>query len=210
MNIIMICNRLLYQKKILFNIRSLGIIILLVIVINYINAFAKEGSIVFPDPYFPPNTSFLDEDNKKILLEQFEGKVVLLVFWASWSSTCENEILSLDILQKDFSKLSFEVVLLSQDYIAMEEVKKYLQSREIKYLKCYYDLHNQLFKDMRVSGIPTSYLIGSNGKVQIIFYGHTKWYSDDIRNIILSKVIIDDDFPKNSDYQRFLREVKKT
>ena len=43
-------------------------------------------------------------------------KQCLLVFWATWCGSCISELPSLENLAKDFRKLPFKIIALSQDY----------------------------------------------------------------------------------------------
>jgi len=66
--------------------------------------------------------TFLDDQSNEIQLDQFEGNLVLLNFWATWCAPCKEEMPSLDQLQsqknlnnlKIFSILS---ILLISDFI---------------------------------------------------------------------------------------------
>ena len=43
--------------------------------------------------------TFLDDQSNEIQLDQFEGNLVLLNFWATWCAPCKEEMPSLDQLQ---------------------------------------------------------------------------------------------------------------
>ena len=47
-----------------------------------------------------PNTVFFDQDGKEITLKQFQGRVTLVNFWATWCAPCREEMPSLSNLQK--------------------------------------------------------------------------------------------------------------
>jgi thiol-disulfide isomerase/thioredoxin len=111
------------------------IVFLLLTVIYPSGVFAHKVNIQRPEPYYAPDVNFFDENGDKIFLDQFEGKTVLLVFWASWCGACVSEMPSLDVLQKDFRKLPLEIIALSEDYLGVEAVKKYFASQEIRHLK---------------------------------------------------------------------------
>ena len=43
--------------------------------------------------------TFLDDQNKKLNLIDYEGNLILLNFWATWCAPCKEEMPSLDLLQ---------------------------------------------------------------------------------------------------------------
>lgn len=163
-----------------------------------------DGSLV------PDTVVFFDDQGQQHSLDKFEGKTVLLVFWATWCSACTKEIPDLDILQKDFRKLPFIIIPVSQDYQGIEVVKKYYQDYSIRYLPLYHDFKNQLFKAFSIVGIPTAILISPEGKMLVSFVGATSWFDEEIRNTILSNIPGNYPEPKNSyQEQAFSQPINK-
>ncbi len=154
----------------------------------------------------PDSVFFFDEKEEKHSLDKFEGKTILLVFWATWCPACVKEMPDLDILQKDFRKLPFEIIPISQDYQAIEVVQKYYQNYEIRYLPLYHDFKNQLFKAFGIVGLPTAILINTDGKKLVSFVGSINWYDDEIRQIILSHIPGNHPEPKNSYQEQSLNQ----
>ena len=179
---------------------------------NYIDfSLADESIITRPKSAFIPDENFFDQEGNKVSLDQFEGKTILVSFWASWCGSCIEELPSLDILQKDFRKLPFEVVAISEDFKGIEAAKDHFEKYEIRHLKLYHDYKNALFKSMEVIGLPTTFLIDPNGKIKVIFKGNIKWHDDSIRNILLSEVAGNPETPKNSYTQTSLnKKIGKT
>ncbi|ACR47721.1 thiol:disulfide interchange protein [Rickettsia peacockii str. Rustic] len=154
-------------------------------------AFLRGSSV-------PDNIIFFDEEKNQYSLDQFEGKTILLVFWATWSAPCVKEMPDLDILQKDFRKLPFSVIPISEDYQDIKVVKEYFKSYQIRYLPIYHDYRNELFKALGVVSLPTSILIDQNGKIVTSFVGNTNWYDETVRGTILSAISGNYPEPKNS------------
>ena len=65
----------------------------------------------------------------------------------------------LDILQKDFRKLPFEVLAISEDFKGIAVAEDHFNKYGIRHLKLYHDYKNSLFKAMGVVGLPTAFLI---------------------------------------------------
>jgi thiol-disulfide isomerase/thioredoxin len=139
-----------------------------------------------------------DLEGKKHYLEEYEGKTILLVFWATWCSPCVNEMVDLDLLQKDFRKLSFVILPVSEDYAGIEVVKKFYDGYDIRHLLLLHDYKNSLFKAQGIAGLPTSILINGDGKAVGMFTGSVNWYDENVRNILLSHISGNPAVPKNS------------
>ncbi|WP_341787743.1 TlpA disulfide reductase family protein [Rickettsia endosymbiont of Cantharis rufa] len=157
----------------------------------------------------PDNVIFFDEEKNQYSLDQFEGKTILLVFWATWSASCVKEMPDLDMLQKDFRKLPFLVIPISEDYQDIKVVKEYFKSYQIRYLQIYHDYRNELFKVLGVISLPTSILIDPNGKIITSFVGNTNWYDEKIRETILSAIPGNYPEPKNSYNEQSLNKPAK-
>ncbi len=143
-------------------------------------------------------TAFFDENGEKKFIDQYEGKTILLVFWATWCGSCVNEMPALDNLQKDFRKLPFEVIALSQDYKGVSAVTKYYKDYELRHLKPFHDKQNQLFREFQIASLPTAYIIGPDGKLKQVIKGIVKWHSPEVREMILKYIPGEHETPKNT------------
>lgn len=173
--------------------------IIIVSLLSFTDTKAANTTII-PDAeaFFAPDTNFFNENGEKVYLDQYEGKTILLVFWATWCGACISEMPSLDVLQKDFKQLPFEVIAVSEDFSGTGVVKDHFLSQEIRHLAIYHDYQNQLFRAMSVVGLPTAFLIDKTGKVRVVFKGAIKWHDEDIRNILLAEIEGNPPTPKNS------------
>ena len=163
-----------------------------------VSVLAENSTIIRPESSFVPDVNFFDKDGNKVFLDEFEGKTILVSFWASWCGSCVEELPSLDILQKDFRKLPFEVLAISEDFKGIAVAEDHFNKYGIRHLKLYHDYKNSLFKAFSVIGLPTAFLIDPEGKIKIIFKGNTKWHDESIRDILLSEIPGNPETPKNS------------
>ena len=181
------------------NCNKFYLIFLMQFVIITCFASSTKSKISFFDSLnVPDNVPFFDVNGEKCFLDQIENKTILLVFWATWCSPCVKEMPDLDMLQKDFRKLPFEIIAVSQDFQGIKVVQEFFKAQEIRHLKIYHDYHNQLFKAFSVVGLPTSFLINQNGKIVARFTGDINWYDSEMRNILLSHIPGNPPEPKNS------------
>ena len=65
--------------------------------------------------------TFLDAQNKKIDLKDYQGNLILLNFWAVWCAPCKEEMPSLDKLAVDQKFKNIEILPIN---IGQEKKKK--------------------------------------------------------------------------------------
>ena len=56
----------------------------ILIIIHSAHSFAENSMIIKPENSFIPDENFFDKEGNKVFLDQFEGKTILVNFWASW------------------------------------------------------------------------------------------------------------------------------
>lgn len=93
----------------------------------------------------------------------FQGKSLLVTFWATWCPPCVQEIPSLIKLQNEYSADGFSVVAISVDQ-EKGVVQKMVDRKEINYPVMMAD--KSVTRDFGgVYGIPTSFLVSKKGTV---------------------------------------------
>ena len=107
-------------------------------------------------------------------LDNFKGKALLLVTWATWCKECHEE---LQTLQKEAAShnTSFKVVLInmSSEEISLSDVREYVTQKHLT-LPVLLDKKGNFEKSYHVQVIPTSVLIDPYGNVLHTFYGPEK------------------------------------
>lgn len=161
------------------------------------------------EKYITTDIPFYDSKNNKIYFDKLEGQTLLVVFWATWCAPCKKEIKDLDILAKDFRKLNIKIIIISEDYTGIETVEKFFKENEIRYLEPYLDSQNALFKDLEIIGLPTSFIISPDGKIEAAITGDPDWNSSDLRKILLDFIPGNPSMPKNSFKDNSLNQVIK-
>tara|TARA_B100000035_G_scaffold274029_1_gene250138 strand:- start:572 stop:1081 length:510 start_codon:yes stop_codon:yes gene_type:complete len=107
--------------------------------------------------------SFLNDQNKQLNLNDFNGRLVMLNFWATWCAPCKEEMPSLDLLalNKDLDNLIIFPINVGNDNI--EKAKFFFEELQIKNLNLYFDNPVTLAKKFSLRGIPTTILINKEG-----------------------------------------------
>ena len=120
-------------------------------------------------------------DGKTVNLEDYNGKPLLLHFWASWCPFCKLEEGSLTSLQKDWPMLT-----VAYQSGAKPEVIKHMKERNIEDWPTIIDQDSRLAELFGVKGVPTSYIIDGNGNIRFTEVGLTSgwglrarlWWAD--------------------------------
>ena len=142
--------------------------ILIILIFLLSNSFADETTdfknlIIKNEQKKYEDLSFLDVDKKKVNLDDYRGKLVLLNFWASWCAPCKEEMPSLDSLQsnKNLNNLQIFPINVGQDN--EKKAKDFFEQLDIKTLNIYFDTTITLAKKFQLRGIPTTILISKDG-----------------------------------------------
>ena len=108
--------------------------------------------------------TFLDDKNNQLDLKEYQGKLVLLNFWATWCAPCKEEMPSLDLLSlnKNLDNLKIFPINVGQDNL--EKASLFFEDQEIKNLEIYFDNPITLAKKFGLRGIPTSILFNKKGE----------------------------------------------
>ena len=133
------------------------------------NVFANDVSeikniVIHKDLKVYDNIFFLDKNDKKINIKEFNGNLLLLNFWATWCAPCKEEMPSLDRLQvnQNLSNLKIFAINISQE--SKKKVDIFFEDLNIKNFDPYFDAPTTLAKTFSLRGVPTSILIDKDGK----------------------------------------------
>ena len=132
------------------------------------NVFANDVSeikniVIHKDLKVYDNVIFLDKNDKKINIKEFNGNLLLLNFWATWCAPCKEEMPSLDRLQvnQNLSNLKIFAINIQE---SKKKVDSFFEDLNIKNFEPYFDAPTTLAKTFSLRGLPTSILIDKDGK----------------------------------------------
>ena len=153
---------------------------------DIINSFLKEELEDFEinkEKQNISNLKFKDDEEKEISFSDFQDKVLLVNFWATWCAPCIKEMPSLDRLKKKINK-NFDVIAISVDRDGVKKVKDFFNEYKITNLGKYFDIKNSLAKEMNLIGLPTSFFINKKGDLIGYFQGDMEWDNDTVIEFI--------------------------
>lgn len=123
---------------------------------------------VFPQTELLNNTyplltfsTLLQSPVKNATAEYFDGKTIVLEFWATWCSPCLANVKHLNELQSDFAD---SVLFISITDEPKEKIETFLKKRKINgWIAC--DTAKNMHQAYHVQGIPRTVIIDKNGIV---------------------------------------------
>ena len=116
-----------------------------------------------------PDFTLKDLDGNTVSLSDFRGKVVFLNFWATWCPPCRAEMPDIEALHRQYRDQG--VVVLGVDLREGEgTVRTYVEGGGYTWTFLL-DKTGQVGTQYRVSAIPTSYFIDSEGIIRAVAIG---------------------------------------
>ena len=139
---------------------------ILVLVLAAVAAPASAVSLVPGER--APNFSLKDLDGKRVTLDQFRGKTVVIAFWSTWCSRCEEE---LTFLRDQFGKRTdVAVLLVNQDGekgVMLSKVRGLRDKLGISF-PILLDEGLKTWEGYGINALPTSVVIDKTGSVTMI------------------------------------------
>ena len=124
-------------------------------------------------------------DGKIVESNIFDGKVLLLTFFATWCPPCVEEIPALVQLQNELADAGFSVVGLSVDQQGSAIVAKFVEKRSINYPVLLAE--SKTTQDFGgIYGIPVAFLVNKSGNVVKKYTGYVQHrvLEKDIRSLL--------------------------
>ena len=122
-----------------------------------------------------PDFSLTDVDGRTVKLSDYAGRPVWVNVWASWCAPCRAEMPDIDAVYREARRgdpngLALMVISLGEDPAA---VRRYLGTTKYE-LPVLLDPMFSFTEKYRVSGLPTHYFIGRDGRIRDLAIGGLK------------------------------------
>jgi len=105
----------------------------------------------------------LSASDGEIDLAGLKGKVVYLDFWASWCTPCQKSFPWMQRMKSIYEKQGFEVVAVNLDS-DRKLADQFLKSQDVNFVIAF-DAEGRSAKQYQLQGMPSSFLIGRDGKI---------------------------------------------
>jgi len=105
----------------------------------------------------------LDGVDGKVTLSELRGKVIYLDFWASWCTPCRQSFPWMNDMQEKYGKQGLKVIAVNLD--KENELAKEFIAATKPHFTIAFDPEGSVAEQYQVMGMPSSYLIGRDGKL---------------------------------------------
>ena len=108
---------------------------------------------------------FEDFSGNKINLKDYQGKLVIINFWATWCAPCKKEMPSLYKLHQNKNFKNLEILAVNMDQPTNKvKIRKFLNNLNIQNLEIFFDNKLNFVKEFKLRGMPTTVLINKKGE----------------------------------------------
>jgi len=108
-------------------------------------------------------------DGSKLTLEQYEGRVVVVNFWASWCIECKKELPVLQSWDQAWSDDEVAFVAVSVD-LERRKAERFIHRAKLD-LPFYHDGINGLARALDLPALPCTYVLAPDGSLAVINQG---------------------------------------
>ena len=153
----------------------------------------REGTmkkLIFSDAQPVSDEVFSDPSGAEITLEAFQGKHVLVNFWATWCAPCRKEMPQLAELQEEFGGEKFEVVTIATGRNPLPMIDRFFEEIGVDNLPKFLDPRSKLARDSGVLGLPITLILDPDSQEIARMRGDAEWNGDSAKAVI--RALIED------------------
>ncbi|HEX6974831.1 MAG TPA: redoxin domain-containing protein [Vicinamibacterales bacterium] len=112
---------------------------------------------------FAPDFAIVTFEGERLALEDLQGRVVLLDFWASWCGPCKEAVPGLRRISKKYAERPFTLISVSLDR-AEGDARDYIDKNQMAWHQ-YFDKNRRVSGAFGVQPIPTYVLLDAEGLI---------------------------------------------
>lgn len=127
------------------------------------------------------NWSIRSLDGKDLKMEDLKGKTVFINFWATWCGPCRVEMPSIQSLWEQIGKEGIVFACISNE--DPKTVSTFINKHG--YTFPVYTIKGEPPKIFQTDGIPATFILSPDGKVQLKHVGAAKWVDPTVVRYIL-------------------------
>lgn len=142
-----------------------------------------------------PDFRLMDMHGKAVSLSDFQGKVVLLNFWATWCGPCRVEMPAMEALYRSMQSKGLEIVAVSVDQQGTAVTRPFQEAMGLSFPI----LHDQDYEVGLTYGartLPMTFAIDRQGIIRQVVFGSRDWNSPEARRGIAE--VLQEPVPESS------------
>lgn len=148
----------------------------------------REGDMrklnIHSEPMPGSDVTFLHEDGSEMTLAAYEGKYILLNFWATWCAPCRKEMPDLSALQTELGGDTFEVVTIATGRNPRPAMVAFFDDIDVDNLPLHTDPRQNLARSLGVLGLPVTLVLDPEGNEIARLVGDAEWNSDNAKAVL--------------------------
>jgi peroxiredoxin len=121
-------------------------------------------------------------DGRIVSLADSRGRVLLVDFWASWCGPCQSAFPAVDGLYRELHERGFDVMAVNLDE-RPRDADAFLAARPHD-MPVVFDPQGTSAETFGLEGMPTSFLIGRDGRIRFVHIGYSAKTLDSYRQEI--------------------------
>ncbi|MCP5006205.1 MAG: redoxin domain-containing protein [Planctomycetes bacterium] len=161
-------------------------------VVGYLDTYAKKGmfeseasstetvGMQFPKlRKYPPSFSLSDIEGNQFSLNDTKDKAVIIHFWATWCRSCIEELPALESTWKEFGRKNIQVIGVVSGKDSVSAVRDFVSKQKLTF-PMLVDSSGETLQSYLVKALPTTYIIGKDGKIESRVSGAINWREEKI------------------------------
>ncbi len=150
------------------------------------------------------NFILVDYDNKIHKLSDYQGKPVILNFWASWCPFCIEEMPVFEKIYQEYKKEGLEMIAVNRGE-SKERSKEFTDKMKLSF-HLLLNPADDVYKAYQFQAMPTTILITPEGKIEDIKFG--PFTEEELREKV--EILLDMSYQKTESPKSMLDEMEET
>ena len=138
---------------------------------------------IFKGNFGPIPINLPDISGKVQLRDNYQNKITIVNFWASWCSPCVQEIPSLNRLRDKMTDLPLELISINYAEDA-QTIKEFMHKVDVRY-PVLLDSTGLVASNWKVIAFPSTYIMGADGKIHYAVNAAIEWDTPEVVNSLM-------------------------